>query len=97
MFSVERKISELLIHYLSIDNSQMLYICLHWPDLNPARTENRLDRLVVDSALTYTFSFCVGMLLLCGALVNGPYALITTAVSADLVRSKASWEILCFT
>uniref|UniRef100_A0A3B3Z783 Glucose-6-phosphate exchanger SLC37A2 n=1 Tax=Periophthalmus magnuspinnatus TaxID=409849 RepID=A0A3B3Z783_9GOBI len=25
-----------------------------------------------------------GMLLLCGALVNGPYALITTAVSADL-------------
>ncbi|XP_036381328.1 glucose-6-phosphate exchanger SLC37A2 [Megalops cyprinoides] len=26
----------------------------------------------------------VGMLLLCGALVNGPYALITTAVSADL-------------
>uniref|UniRef100_A0AAX7UX17 Glucose-6-phosphate exchanger SLC37A2 n=1 Tax=Astatotilapia calliptera TaxID=8154 RepID=A0AAX7UX17_ASTCA len=34
--------------------------------------------------LTYTFSFCVGMLLLCGALVNGPYALITTAVSADL-------------
>lgn len=26
----------------------------------------------------------IGMLLLCGALVNGPYALITTAVSADL-------------
>uniref|UniRef100_G3Q0N1 Glucose-6-phosphate exchanger SLC37A2 n=1 Tax=Gasterosteus aculeatus aculeatus TaxID=481459 RepID=G3Q0N1_GASAC len=26
----------------------------------------------------------VGMLLLCGGLVNGPYALITTAVSADL-------------
>lgn len=25
------------------------------------------------------------MLLVCGALVNGPYALITTAVSADLV------------
>lgn len=25
------------------------------------------------------------MLLICGALVNGPYALITTAVSADLV------------
>jgi len=25
------------------------------------------------------------MLLWCGALVNGPYALITTAVSADLV------------
>ncbi|KAA8586540.1 hypothetical protein FQN60_000376 [Etheostoma spectabile] len=30
----------------------------------------------------------VGMLLLCGGLVNGPYALITTAVSADLVRPK---------
>ena len=26
-----------------------------------------------------------GMLLVCGGLVNGPYALITTAVSADLV------------
>ncbi|XP_062845011.1 glucose-6-phosphate exchanger SLC37A2 [Trichomycterus rosablanca] len=26
----------------------------------------------------------IGMLMLCGALVNGPYALITTAVSADL-------------
>lgn len=26
------------------------------------------------------------MLIVCGALVNGPYALITTAVSADLVR-----------
>lgn len=39
---------------------------------------------------------CAGMLLLCGGLVNGPYALITTAVSADLVRSKASWEIFSF-
>lgn len=26
------------------------------------------------------------MLIICGGLVNGPYALITTAVSADLVR-----------
>lgn len=34
----------------------------------------------------------VGMLLLCGGLVNGPYALITTAVSADLVRPEALWE-----
>lgn len=32
------------------------------------------------------------MLLLCGSLVNGPYALITTAVSADLVRTEALWE-----
>lgn len=32
------------------------------------------------------------MLLLCGGLVNGPYALITTAVSADLVGPEASWE-----
>lgn len=37
---------------------------------------------------------CVGMLILCGGLVNGPYALITTAVSADLVRPKASWDML---
>lgn len=28
------------------------------------------------------------MLLWCGSLVNGPYALITTAVSADLVRPE---------
>lgn len=33
-----------------------------------------------------------GMLLLCGGLVNGPYALITTAVSADLVRTESSWR-----
>lgn len=32
------------------------------------------------------------MLLLCGGLVNGPYALITTAVSADLVRTESSWK-----
>lgn len=30
------------------------------------------------------------MLLICGALVNGPYALITTAVSADLVSRAPS-------
>lgn len=29
-----------------------------------------------------------GMLLVSGALVNGPYALITTAVSADLVSPQ---------
>lgn len=29
--------------------------------------------------------FLAAMLIVCGALVNGPYALITTAVSADLV------------
>ncbi|XP_069011307.1 LOW QUALITY PROTEIN: glucose-6-phosphate exchanger SLC37A1 [Embiotoca jacksoni] len=31
----------------------------------------------------------IGMLLVCGALVNGPYALITTAVSADLGTHKS--------
>ncbi|XP_072342850.1 glucose-6-phosphate exchanger SLC37A2 isoform X3 [Scyliorhinus torazame] len=30
----------------------------------------------------------IGMLILCGALVNGPYALITTAVAADLGTHK---------
>lgn len=30
------------------------------------------------------------MLIVCGALVNGPYALITTAVSADLVSRATS-------
>ncbi|XP_064424740.1 glucose-6-phosphate exchanger SLC37A2 isoform X1 [Latimeria chalumnae] len=33
---------------------------------------------------TYGIGTTVAMLLVCGALVNGPYALITTAVSADL-------------
>ncbi|NP_001080464.1 solute carrier family 37 (glucose-6-phosphate transporter), member 1 L homeolog [Xenopus laevis] len=33
--------------------------------------------------------FTVGMLLVCGALVNGPYSLITTAVSADLGTHKS--------
>lgn len=32
------------------------------------------------------------MLIICGALVNGPYALITTAVSADLVSGATSLE-----
>lgn len=31
------------------------------------------------------------MLLVCGGLVNGPYALITTAVSADLVTFSLRW------
>ncbi|XP_072300281.1 glucose-6-phosphate exchanger SLC37A1 [Eucyclogobius newberryi] len=31
----------------------------------------------------------IGMLLVCGALVNGPYSLITTAVSADLGTHKS--------
>uniref|UniRef100_A0A8C9TW38 Glucose-6-phosphate exchanger SLC37A2 n=1 Tax=Scleropages formosus TaxID=113540 RepID=A0A8C9TW38_SCLFO len=34
-------------------------------------------------------TYMSGMLLLCGALVNGPYALITTAVSADLGTHKS--------
>uniref|UniRef100_A0A4W5PF39 Glucose-6-phosphate exchanger SLC37A2 n=1 Tax=Hucho hucho TaxID=62062 RepID=A0A4W5PF39_9TELE len=32
----------------------------------------------------HSLATTIGMLLVCGALVNGPYALITTAVSADL-------------
>lgn len=35
------------------------------------------------------FLFLAAMLIVCGALVNGPYALITTAVSADLVRGTS--------
>lgn len=38
--------------------------------------------------LVAVFLCLVGMLLVCGALVNGPYALITTAVSADLVSTS---------
>ncbi|MBV96589.1 Glucose-6-phosphate exchanger SLC37A2, partial [Eschrichtius robustus] len=34
-------------------------------------------------------SISIVMLLICGALVNGPYALITTAVSADLGTHKS--------
>ena len=36
----------------------------------------------------------VGLLLAVGFLVNGPYALITTAVSADLVRMKDTFELV---
>lgn len=35
------------------------------------------------------------MLIICGALVNGPYALITTAVSADLVRGALQTPPRC--
>uniref|UniRef100_A0A4W4EFG3 Glucose-6-phosphate exchanger SLC37A2 n=1 Tax=Electrophorus electricus TaxID=8005 RepID=A0A4W4EFG3_ELEEL len=38
----------------------------------------------VELLSTVSRMHCTSMLLLCGALVNGPYALITTAVSADL-------------
>lgn len=42
-------------------------------------------------ALTpFWFLVSTAMLLLSGALVSGPYALITTAVSADLVSSRTS-------
>lgn len=33
------------------------------------------------------------MLIICGALVNGPYSLITTAVSADLVSRAPPWAM----
>lgn len=39
---------------------------------------------VYNSVGQQSLAMSIGMLLLCGALVNGPYALITTAVSADL-------------
>ncbi|KAK7907057.1 hypothetical protein WMY93_015669 [Mugilogobius chulae] len=42
---------------------------------------------VYNSVGQQSLGTAVGLLLLCGALVNGPYALITTAVSADLVRT----------
>ncbi|XP_038236750.1 glucose-6-phosphate exchanger SLC37A2 isoform X3 [Dermochelys coriacea] len=34
----------------------------------------------------------IAMLIICGALVNGPYALITTAVSADLFLSRVVYK-----
>ncbi|XP_062862369.1 glucose-6-phosphate exchanger SLC37A1 [Trichomycterus rosablanca] len=37
----------------------------------------------------FGFGPTIGMLLVCGGLVNGPYALITTAVSADLGTHKS--------
>uniref|UniRef100_A0A7N6FHD3 Glucose-6-phosphate exchanger SLC37A2 n=1 Tax=Anabas testudineus TaxID=64144 RepID=A0A7N6FHD3_ANATE len=40
--------------------------------------------IMLVAAAPMLFFHHVGMLLLCGGLVNGPYALITTAVSADL-------------
>jgi hypothetical protein len=40
------------------------------------------QRLISNNAISAVF---LVMLIICGVLVNGPYALITTAVSADLV------------
>uniref|UniRef100_A0A674DC83 Glucose-6-phosphate exchanger SLC37A2 n=1 Tax=Salmo trutta TaxID=8032 RepID=A0A674DC83_SALTR len=40
--------------------------------------------LILAAPMVSVHSHITGMLLVCGALVNGPYALITTAVSADL-------------
>uniref|UniRef100_A0A673XLY7 Glucose-6-phosphate exchanger SLC37A2 n=1 Tax=Salmo trutta TaxID=8032 RepID=A0A673XLY7_SALTR len=40
--------------------------------------------LILSQCCVVVYLCTVGMLLVCGALVNGPYALITTAVSADL-------------
>lgn len=60
----------------------LVYLCTVWED-NIAFYEKEVD--FINSIFPH-----VGMLLLCGGLVNGPYALITTAVSADLVRPEAS-------
>uniref|UniRef100_A0A665XBH7 Glucose-6-phosphate exchanger SLC37A2 n=1 Tax=Echeneis naucrates TaxID=173247 RepID=A0A665XBH7_ECHNA len=40
--------------------------------------------IMLIAACPFYFYLYAGMLLVCGGLVNGPYALITTAVSADL-------------
>lgn len=47
--------------------------------------------LKIDSVPGYP----AAMLIICGALVNGPYALITTAVSADLVRGEPQTPPRC--
>lgn len=64
-----------------------------WVGVEPrARTSLALDLglrargctqpLISNNAISAAFAV---MLIICGVLVNGPYALITTAVSADLV------------
>lgn len=52
--------------------------------------------LILSQCCVVVYLCTVGMLLVCGALVNGPYALITTAVSADLVSiSIPEWTTSC--
>jgi len=51
--------------------------------LNPVNKPVRL-KYVSTIFLRYAVANCSVLLVTCGALVNGPYCLITTAVSADL-------------
>ena len=40
---------------------------------------------VLEAYADASFGWFIAMLILCGIFVNGPYAMITTAVSSDLV------------
>uniref|UniRef100_A0A3Q2GKN7 Glucose-6-phosphate exchanger SLC37A2 n=1 Tax=Cyprinodon variegatus TaxID=28743 RepID=A0A3Q2GKN7_CYPVA len=53
-------------------------------DFTGGRASTCCVMLILAAPMLLFFFVYVGMLLLCGGLVNGPYALITTAVSADL-------------
>lgn len=53
-----------------------------------------LHRRTVWIAVVTKINVSPGMLLVCGGLVNGPYSLITTAVSADLVSVFNSNSLL---
>ncbi|XP_047463806.1 glucose-6-phosphate exchanger SLC37A2 [Mugil cephalus] len=61
-------------------------------DYTEGRATTCFVMLVAAAPMLYVYNYIgqrslattIGMLLLCGGLVNGPYALITTAVSADL-------------
>lgn len=60
-----------------------VYIHAHWITSLTQSSIVGID-IHLENLVTF-FLFNQVMLLICGALVNGPYALITTAVSADLV------------
>uniref|UniRef100_A0A671QCY8 Glucose-6-phosphate exchanger SLC37A2 n=1 Tax=Sinocyclocheilus anshuiensis TaxID=1608454 RepID=A0A671QCY8_9TELE len=60
------------------------YTFLYWLPLYIANVAHFDPKEAGDLSTLFDVGGIVGMLLWCGALVNGPYALITTAVSADL-------------
>uniref|UniRef100_A0A3B3YI67 Major facilitator superfamily (MFS) profile domain-containing protein n=1 Tax=Poecilia mexicana TaxID=48701 RepID=A0A3B3YI67_9TELE len=65
------------------------YTFLFWLPLYITKAAHLDAKKAGDLSTLFDVGGIVGMLLVCGGLVNGPYALITTAVSADLGTHKS--------
>ncbi|KAI4529904.1 hypothetical protein MG293_019760 [Ovis ammon polii] len=65
------------------------YTFLYWLPLYISNVVHFSAKEAGDLSTLFDVGGIIVMLLICGALVNGPYALITTAVSADLGTHKS--------